>query len=115
MPSEPAKAAARSDRMSACRLVATTVSMVCGRITMRMVMASTSILSKLTSGNSAAISAAISSHITMAAALRIGLAHHREELARPRSGEPEGETHDALDAGSGEHGDVGGGFERRTL
>jgi hypothetical protein len=33
---------------------------------MRMVMASTSILSQATSGNSAATSAAISSHITMA-------------------------------------------------
>ena len=30
MPSEPASAAARSDRMSACRLVATIVSSVCG-------------------------------------------------------------------------------------
>ena len=66
MPSEPASAAARSDRMSACRLVATTVSIDSGFMTMRMVMASTSILSQVTSGNSAAISTAISSHITMA-------------------------------------------------
>ena len=36
-----------------------------GRSTMRMVMASTSILSQVTSGNCAATSAAISSHITM--------------------------------------------------
>jgi len=42
------------------------VSSVCGRSTMRMVMASTSILSQVTSGNSPATSAAISSHITMA-------------------------------------------------
>ena len=66
IPSEPANAAARSDKMSACRLVATTVSSVCGFITIRIVIASTSILSQLTSGNSAAISAAISSYITMA-------------------------------------------------
>ena len=37
-----------------------------GFITIRMVIASTSILSQVTSGNSAATSAAISSHITMA-------------------------------------------------
>src|SRR5262249_50655266 len=66
MPSEPASAAARSDRMSACRLVATMVSIVCGCITIRMVIASTSILSQVTSLNSCATWAAISSHITMA-------------------------------------------------
>src|SRR6516225_5361707 len=38
----------------------------CGRMTMRIVMASTSILSQVTSLNSEAISVAISSHITMA-------------------------------------------------
>ena len=65
MPSEPASAAARSDRMSACRLVATIVSSVSGLRVIRMVMASTSILSQVTSGNSCATSAAISSHITM--------------------------------------------------
>ena len=65
MPSEPASAAARSDRMSAWRLVATMVSSVSGFSVMRMVIASTSILSQLTSGNSRATSAAISSHITM--------------------------------------------------
>ncbi len=42
------------------------VSSVRGLSVMRMVMASTSILSQVTSGNSAATSAAISSHITMA-------------------------------------------------
>jgi hypothetical protein len=46
--------------------MATMVSSVCGRSTMRMVMASTSILSAVTSGNSPATAAAISSHITMA-------------------------------------------------
>ena len=52
--------------MSACRLVATIVSSVCGFMVIRMVIASTSILSHVTSGNSFATSAAISSHITMA-------------------------------------------------
>src|SRR5215510_13407460 len=37
MPSEPANAAAKSDKTSACRFVATIVSRVSGRITMRMV------------------------------------------------------------------------------
>ena len=41
MPRLPASAAARSLRMSACRLVATTVSMLAGRLTMRAVIAST--------------------------------------------------------------------------
>ena len=66
IPSDPASAAARSDSTSACRLVATMVSSVAGFITIRIVMASTSILSHVTSGNSVAISAAISSHITIA-------------------------------------------------
>ena len=48
-PSEPASAAARSDRMSACRLVATTVSIERGLRTIRMVIASTSSLSQVTS------------------------------------------------------------------
>ena len=52
-------------RMSACRLVATIVSSVWGLSAIRMVIASTSILSQVTSGNSCATSAAISSHITM--------------------------------------------------
>ena len=51
--------------MSACRLVATIVSMLAGFSTIRIVIASTSILSQVTSGNSRATSAAISSHMTM--------------------------------------------------
>ena len=51
--------------MSACRLVATMVSIDSGFSTMRIVIASTSILSHLTSGYWLATSAAISSHITM--------------------------------------------------
>ncbi len=51
--------------MSACRLVATTTSIERGFRTMRVVIASTSSLSTMTSGNSWPTSAAISSHITM--------------------------------------------------
>ena len=51
--------------MSACRLVATIVSRVSGFKVIRMVIASTSILSQVTSGKSPATSTAISSHITM--------------------------------------------------
>ena len=51
--------------MSACRLVATTVSIVRGLFTMRMVIASTSSLSQVTSGKSAATRAAISSQNTI--------------------------------------------------
>ena len=66
IPKLPAKAAARLLKMSACKLVATKVSKVAGRLTMRAVAASTSSLSQRTSGNSKAICAAISSHITIA-------------------------------------------------
>src|SRR4051812_15250446 len=65
MPSEPDKAAARSERMSACRLDATTVSIDCGRRTMRVVIASTRMRSVFTSGKSFATRAKISSHSTM--------------------------------------------------
>src|SRR6266403_326292 len=65
IPRLPARAAARSDKMSACRFVATMVSRLEGFPTMRVVIASTSILSQVTSGNSLATSVAISSHITM--------------------------------------------------
>ena len=66
MPRLPASAAARSLRMSACRLVATIVSSDAGRLIMRAVDASTSSLSQVTSGNSFEICSAISSHITIA-------------------------------------------------
>ncbi len=66
MPRLPASAAARSLRMSACKLVATIVSSDAGRLTMRAVAASTSSLSQVTSGNSRLTSTAISSHMTMA-------------------------------------------------
>ena len=64
-PRLPASAPARSDRISACRLVATMVSRLCGFSVIRTVIASTSILSQVTSGNSFETSSAISSHITM--------------------------------------------------
>src|SRR5205085_8907871 len=50
MPSEPDNAAAKSERMSAWRLEATTLSMAAGLSTMRVVIASTSTRSVLTSG-----------------------------------------------------------------
>ncbi|MOA48384.1 hypothetical protein D3C78_1711200 [compost metagenome] len=56
IPRLPDSAAARSDRMSACRLVATITSSVEGLSTMRVVTASTSSLSILTSGKSLATS-----------------------------------------------------------
>ncbi len=52
MPSEPESAAARSERMSACRLEATTVSIAAGFSTMRVVIASTRMRSVFTSGKS---------------------------------------------------------------
>jgi hypothetical protein len=67
---------------------------------MRMVMASTSILSQVTSGNSAATSTAISS--------RIGLGHHRQQLAWARTGKREGKAHDAGNARAREDADIGG-------
>ncbi|MNN97316.1 hypothetical protein D3C81_2164600 [compost metagenome] len=56
MPKLPDNAAARSDNMSACRLVATITSSVDGFRTMRVVTASTSSLSIFTSGKSLATS-----------------------------------------------------------
>ena len=108
MPSEPASAAARSDRMSACRLVATTVSIVCGLSIMRMVMASTSILSQVTSGNSRGHLGGdlVPHHHAVALGVRLG--DDGQQLARPRAGEREGKAHDARDAGAREHRHVGG-------
>ncbi|MNF01071.1 hypothetical protein D3C80_2000040 [compost metagenome] len=65
MPRLPDKAAAKSERISACRLVATITSSVDGLSTMRVVTASTSSLSIFTSGKSLATSKKISSHNTM--------------------------------------------------
>ena len=99
MPSEPASAAARSERMSACRLVATTVSMVCGFKVMRMVMASTSILSQSHVGELAGhLGGDLVPH-HHAVPLGVGLGHHGQQLARARAGKREGKAHDALDAG----------------
>ncbi len=65
MPRLPLSAEARSDNTSACRLVASTVSTVPGRSTMRMVMASTSIQSTSSRGKSFTTERQISSHNTM--------------------------------------------------
>src|ERR1700750_280259 len=96
IPGEPAIAAARSERMSACRLVATMVSSVCGFITIRMVIASTSILSQVTSGNSAATLGGdlVPHHYSMA--LRVALCHDRQQLTRPGLSQLEGVAKDAL-------------------
>jgi len=69
-------------------------------------MASSSILSQLTSGNSRATSAAISSHHHHAVPLRVRLGYDREQLARARACELEGKAQDAHDAGAGEHRNV---------
>src|SRR6185503_4629039 len=65
MPSEPDSAAARSDRMSAWRFDATTVSIDSGLSTMRVVIASTRTRSVFTSAYSFATSKKISSQSTM--------------------------------------------------
>src|SRR3990172_9286250 len=65
MPSDPDSAAARSERMSACRFDATMVSSEPGFSTMRVVTASTSSRSHFTSGNSFASPKKITSHSTM--------------------------------------------------
>src|SRR6185369_10921721 len=48
-------------------------------------------------------------------ALVVALGDHREQLAGPRLGQLEGETHDAFDTRTGHHGQVGGGFDRVAL
>ena len=115
MPRLPASAAARSLRMSACRLVATIVSSEAGRLIMRAVEASTSSLSQATSGNSFEICSAISSHITIAWRWALLLVMTVRQLARPGPGQLEGEAHDPLDAGAGHDRDVGRGFDRMAL
>jgi hypothetical protein len=48
-------------------------------------------------------------------ALRVALGDHRQQLARPRPRQLEGEAHDALDAGAGHDRHVGGGLDRVAL
>ena len=100
--------------MSACRLVATIVSSVRGFSTMRMVIASTSILSHATSGKSCATSAAISSQNTMPCRCALDFVTTVSSLRGPRSGEREGVAHDALDPGAGEDRDLGRHLARQA-
>src|SRR6185503_17720089 len=65
MPSEPDSAAARSERMSACKFEATITSIASGFSTMRVVAASTRMRSVFTPGKSFAVSWKTSSHSTM--------------------------------------------------
>ncbi len=47
--------------------------------------------------------------------LRVRLGDDGQELSRPRLGQAEGEPHDPLDAGAGEHRHIRRGFQRRAL
>ena len=88
------------------------VSRLSGLSTMRAVIASTSILSHVTSGYSRATSA---SHLVPdhhAVTLRVRLRHDGQELARPRAGQVERKAQDALDARAGEDRNVGRNFNR---
>ena len=69
---------------------------------MRMVIASTSILSQVTSGNSCATSAAISSHITMPWRCALDLVTTVRSLRGRELRQLEREAHDPGDAGAGE-------------
>ena len=100
--------------MSACRLVATSVSSDAGRLTIRAVAASTSSLSERTSGNSRATSAAISSHITIAWRWALLLVTTVRSLLRPRRREAKREAQDALDAGARHHRHVGRDLDRQA-
>ncbi len=89
MPRLPASAAARSLRMSACRLVATMVSSVAGRLTMRAVAASTSSLSHRHIGKLLADLQRDFIPHHHGVALGVAFRDHREQLARPRLGQLE--------------------------
>ena len=86
--------------MSACRLVATIVSKLFGWSVMRTVIASTSILSHVTSGNSLATSAAISSQSSMPWRCAFDLVTTVSCLRGATSGHLKGVAHDARDAGA---------------
>ena len=99
--------------MSACRLVATIVSSVSGLSVIRMVMASTSILSQVTSGNSLRhLGRDLVPH-HHAVALGVGLGDHGQELARARAGELERVAHDPGHAGAGEDHHLGADLVRQ--
>ena len=115
MPRLPASAAARSLRMSACRLVATMVSSDAGRLTMRAVAASTSSLSQVTSGNSLAIWTAISSHITIAWRCALLLVITVSSLRGRDWASRKAKRMDAFDPGPRHHRHIRGHFDRMPL
>ena len=107
MPSEPASAAARSDRMSACRLVATMVSSV-SRLQRHA--HGHGVDQHLVPGDVGKFARHLGGDLVPhhhAVALRVRLGDDGQQLARARAGQLEGEAHDAGDAGAGEHRDVG--------
>src|SRR5271155_4773712 len=113
MPSDPASAAARSDNMSAWRFDATIVSRLAGRIVMRMVIASTSILSQVVREFARDLRADLVPH-HHGVPLRVGFRDDREQLARPRPRERKSEAEDAFDAGPGHDRNIGCDFVRQA-
>ena len=115
MPRLPASAAARSLRMSACRLVATMVSSEAGRLIMRAVDRVDQFLVPVDVGELLRdLQRDLVPHHHRVA-LRVALGDDGQQLARPRLRQLEREAHDALDAGAGHHRDVGGGLDRVAL
>ena len=82
---------------------------------MRMVMASTSILSQVTSGNSRATSAAISSHITMPWRCAFDLVTTVSSLRGRDRASSKAKRMMRVDAGAREHRDVGRDLLRQAL
>ena len=78
-------------------------------------MASTSILSQVTSVNSAATLGAISSHITMAWRWAFDLVTTVNSFSRAGLRQLEREADDAVDTGAGHHRHIGGDFEGMAL
>ena len=91
------------------------VEAICGFITMRIVIASTSILSQVTSGNSCATSAAISSHITIAWRCAFDLVTTVRSLRGRDRASSNAKRMIRVDAGAGQHRDVGRDLDRQPL
>ncbi len=102
--------------MSACRLVATSVSSDAGRLIIRAVHASTSSLSHDTSGKSFATSRAISSHITIAWRCALRLRDDRQlACAAASCASSNAKRMHALDADARHDRHVGRGLDRMAL
>ncbi len=114
MPIEPASAAARSERMSACRLVATIVSSDCG---LQRHAHGHGVDQHLVPGDIGKIGGDLAGDLVPqhhAVALGVRLGDDGQKLARPRLRQLEGEAHDAADAGAGEDRDFGRHFLRQA-